>query len=326
MFRLLVVNDLIDPVSAFKACPNLEAIRQGPLLPDRDKPAMLLYLRGYLKGINTRKAFDLFQYIFKNYSFSDMFKWFVDNSTYESQKNLAWFFRDPLYKGPAHYYNDSESRFGIKKDFLSREDHQALYGWLDDYMFQYDADKYIEFTVLMLLDSFVSSLHSQEELRQIFDMIIVSDAGTVKENQLVLKSKYLTEDEVQAERDKEEAKNQRFKQAARENLDCKLRDELDQKYDNTFKSLLKYLSDHKYSFNNSEEALPIVAEYLVPTLESCSYQLGGKEIGRFLEFGGKLLKKGAISFVELRKLIIKVEEATEDVQNTESRESNSDDQ
>jgi hypothetical protein len=326
MFRLLVANDLIDPVSAFKACSNLEAIRQGPLLPERDKPAMLLYLRDYIKGITTRKAFDLFQYIFKNYSFSDMFKWFVDDPSYESQKNLAWFFRDPLYKGPAHYHNDSENRFGIKKDFLSREEHQTLYGWLDDYMFQYDAEKYIEFTVLMLLDSFVSSLHSREELRQIFDMVIVSDAGTVKENQRALKSKYLTEVEIQAERDNEEAKNQKFKQAAREVLDCKLRDELDKKYDNTFKSLLKYLDNHEYSFQDSEEALPIAAERLIPTLESCSYQLGGKEIGRFLEFGGQLLKKGAISFKELKKLIIKVEEATEDVQNASSCENDSDDE
>ncbi len=326
IFSLFVNTGIIDLKTAFNRCQSLDSITSDD--SDSKRPPILLYLRDYCKGATTRLAFDFICYLFQSQDINDIYRWIADGSNSYRRGDASWFFVSPFYDGSTSrsYSREKEPRFSVHRSFLSMDEHKQLFGWLDDYMFQNKADHYIEFSVHMLLDPFVTTLFSQTELRCIFDMVCGLNCPVVKENINQLKQKYLSEAEMQAERDAENAQAILREQAAVERCWQALRDELTEKFDSTFQSLLAFLGKHKYSFQDADKAIIVAAEYLKPLLESKNYRMSAAETTGFFRFGGLLLKGGAVSFGDLKDYVSKMEEDPENAEDSGTAELDLDDE
>lgn len=311
-FALLVNKGILDLATAYSACPGLETLHEDT--GDDNKPPILRYIRNYVKGIHSRESFEFMRAFFRDNNFDEMHRLFSNGSSYYRSKTA--FFKDELYKGPRHNYSDKDQRFNIKRPFLSNEEHRELFGWLDDYMFRYDAASYAVFSALMLLDPFIPTLFSSDELRRIYDMVIGLGIDVIKDNRRELKEKYLTEAEQKAEKDAEAARQIEQKRIDEEKVTQEMRKELEQTYDGSFKSLLKYLDKHDYSIYNREKYSRLASEYLGKTLLNNSNKLARKEIGRFLQFAGKLVKNGTITYEELKAHILLIEEVADHAANS----------
>lgn len=329
VFDLLVNKGIINMKTLFSSCPDIDAIENNRV--DEFRPSILIYIRSYVRGIHSREAFDFFKYFFGKYNFDDMHRLFSESNGWGGNRNKDYFFIDQFYKGPpVHYGDDKKTRFEFKRSFLSDDEHRELFGWIDDYMFQYKADKYVEFAVLMLIDSFVKTLFPLAELRQIYDVLrdnVVQDKKIeiFERYSQELKSTFLSEAELQAERDAEKELAKEHKRQAREQEIKTLRDELAALYDGTFKSLLKYLDRHKFSFTKKDDAMFIASEYLDTALSKKNYVLDKTEFAQFLIFSGKLLKQGNISFDTVKRYASLVKEGAAHDENNTTAESDIDD-
>ena len=181
-------------------------------------------------------------------------------------------------------------------------------------MFRYKAKDYIEFAVLMLADDFISSLHTYEELRDIYFMVKDSDIKFFKSKESSkLKTKYLTADELKADSDAEIAREKERKCLEKEKLIQGLMDELTSGYDGTFKSIYKFLDKHDYSWSKEDEALLIAGEFYESVLAEKNYVLGKSDLGYFLSVGAKLYRKGIITFDCYKNHVCKIVEIKEEL-------------
>ena len=291
IFALLVDKGIIDLIETFSSCNFLDSDVEEP------KSAILRYICEYILGIHSRKAFEFFKYFLSKYDFNDM------QLLIGKYENIDRFFMDKFYTEYSSY-NARSRRFEIERLFLSDDEHRELFSWLDDYMFQYKSDKYMNFTASILIDPFIVKFFNQEELRSIYDMVRDMNIDLIRQNSHVLKRRFLTEYELQAEHDAEEIQ----KQLELEQKMKELRDELTTKYNDTFESLLVYLDVHKYSYSNRDKALLIAGEYLDVTLSEKNHVLNQEEMGRFLLFSGKILQEGLVDFATLKNHILMLKE------------------
>jgi len=166
-FAIVVSKGIIDLVTAFEACDAIHDVKDDTR--DTDRPAMLQYIKNYIKGIGSRESFEFFRYFLSRYSFDDMYRLFTEKNYYGNRED---FFVGSLYKGPVKNYGDKdEARFKIKRSFLSDDEHRELFGWLDDFLLQYKPEGYAEFAILLLTDDFITTLYPKELLRTIYDMV-----------------------------------------------------------------------------------------------------------------------------------------------------------
>ena len=313
IFALMVEKSIINIVDIFKSRPEMANVTDED--KDNDRPAMLHYIRNYIKGINSRESFDFFRYFFGEYNFNDMHRILLAGPDYHGYRNKDSFFLDVLYKGPARSYGDTNLRFTIKRPFLSDDEHRELFGWLDDYMLQYKADNYIEYAVTMLTDPFMETLFPKEEFKKIYDMVCNMNIDVLTKNIKELNQKFLSEDELQAENDAEELKKQEQKKQDHEQTIQNLKDEFAAKYDGTFESINKYLKVHDYSWKNEDDAMVIVAGYLDTVFEEKDYILKKDEISWFLIISGKLMQKGYLNFLDFTNHILSIREDNDYVEN-----------
>jgi len=316
IFALMAEKDVINLVDVFESSEDIAILLSG----NADKSSLkninisiLQYIMDYTKGLQNRKAFDFYQYLCKNHSI-DKIGLLVETKSYGGQDH---YFIEPFYKGPVKYQSDyGKPRFTVNRPFLTDDEHKELFGWLDNYMFKYKTKQYAEFTALMLLDNFMPTLFSKEELRTIFDMVkdLGIDIVTNNHNLRELKERYLTETELQVEKEANIALGLERERIARENELQKLKDEYASYYKGTFRSISMFIDRHKGWHSKEADALTLTAEYFLRTLNDMDYILDAENLEYFLKVGSVLFGKGVISFVDFKGHISKVKEA----QNNES--------
>jgi len=312
-FALLVNKGILDLATAFTSC--LETNSTNDM--ENGRPNMLIYIGKYIQGIHNRESFEFIKYFLSKCDFNDMHRFFIDKPDRYGYSYIDHFFVDEFYKGPARYYRDDKNqRFEIKRSFLTDDEHRELFGWLDDYMLQFKAEKYTEFAVHMIIDSFVSTLFPHNELREIYDRVYELDIKVVQENIQELKNRYMTEAERQAEKDAETARKSEEKRLEHERQIQNLKDGFTAVYDGSFKSLLKFLDNYRYEHQNQKEAIKMAVEYLYITLSGKNHVLPKEELGRFLQLSGRLLKDGHIDFDTLKEHISMIKEEPENVEDS----------
>ena len=314
IFSIVVSKGIVDLVTAFEACEAILGVKDDT--PDGDRPAMLQYIKNHIKGIGSREAFEFFRYFLCKYSFDEMDRLFTEKKYYGNREN---FFSEPLYKGPARNHGDKdEARFKIKRSFLSDDEHRELFGWLDDFMFQYKSNEYTEFVMLTLADNFITTLYPKELLRIIFDMIKDSSIWDEKPDSdtRAIKDKYFSEAELQVERDAVAALKVQREQQAREDMLQELKNEIANNYDGSFFSIYKFMNRHNWK--TEDDALALVIDYCKHTLVEKSYVLGKEDCSYFLSIGSKLYRKGKIALDDLKNHISKIEESEEETKDAKN--------
>ncbi|MCL2619645.1 MAG: hypothetical protein FWD97_01760 [Defluviitaleaceae bacterium] len=324
VFPLMVEKDIFNLVDAFEASRDKyilsrnavsEATSKGT--QNKDGPPVLCYILDYVKSIPSRQAFEFLQHLRSKYSF-EVIRELVAARGYKSEDD---FFMDPFYVLIRRNYGNNDTyHIKIKKDFLTDEEHRQLFEWLDEYIFTYKSNKYTDFTVIMLLDDFINDIYPKEELLPIYHSIKNLDTVLMKQhgNANRLKNKFLTEVELQTERDADEAREAERRRLAKEAEIKGFRDDIQTIYNGTFKSIHDFLE--KYRYRNQREVDIVAMEYLILTLTEADYSVCSEDISYFLISGAKLQEKGAISFNDFKSYISKIKEVvvSEDISCSDS--------
>ena len=320
VFSLMVERDIINLTDELATCLSLSSYNGKD---SGNKPAMLEYIESKVKGLHSRKSFDFFKCFLNDYDFDNMHSLFSERSYYG--RSDTHFFLDEFYdrNSYSNSYSRREEHIKIKRDFLSEEEHRMLLGWLDDYMYLYRADEYIDFAVNIIHEPFVSTLYPKDELRYIYNSICEMDSRSMQQYSSDLKRIFLSEDELQAEKEAENASHQRQKELEMQQHTQNLRDSFEEYFDNSFESVTKYLDKHKYSFRDKDVVWHIVAENLERVFAANGYVMDTKETGRFIKLSGQLIKDGFYTLAEFKKHLSNIKEDETYVKNNGTLESDS---
>ena len=167
------------------------------------------------------------------------------------------------------------------------------------------------FVVAILRDDFAAGLFPAEEQRKLFDLVATHPSMPVSVvNEL--KRRYLTEEELQADREAEAAARQEAERREQEALVQSIRDNYTELLDGSFSSVLKFLDDYKYYGQKRPIACRIAREGLDGLLDAKAYELDSQEAVRFLYVCAKLAKDKALSFAEAQGYISKIKECMKD--------------
>lgn len=287
-FGLLVNKDILDPWTLFTG--SLDGDGQV------GKPEMISHVWEYVHNVKTPQAYRFFEQFFAVYGVGSLKKFFG----YRYQA-----FYDGLTKR-GHFSNDPLV-LNLHRDYLDGEGHRQLLQWLEEYMFTYQPEKYLELPIAILRNEAVAALFSAEEQRAMFDLVAkqpMMPQGILNE----LKRRYLTEDELQAERDAEAAARRQEAQRQREELAQSIQAKYAELTDGTFRSAVKFLDEYKYYRDKRPIACRVLREHLDGLLESQDYELDGQEAARFLYVCDKLVHEKAMGFAEAQVYIMKVKE------------------
>lgn len=330
VFGLLVEKGLIYLQDAFAICNSVEGTEEKTSKSDIP---MMKYIGDYIRGIHSREAFDFFKYFFGKYDFDHMISLFIDKP--DSYNRNSRYFEEAFYHGPPQYHGDNKkNRIEIERSFLSADEHRELFSWLDKYMCLYSPEKYIEFSVLMLLEPFIATLYPKDELRRVYDMVCGIEKNALPQNvqnlltQNIhkLKEIFLTEEELQAEHEAETIRIEKQKQLDILKHSQDLRDEYEKINNGSFKSLSKFWGNHKYSIRDENEVMRIIKGGIDDLLKSKNYTLDPQETGRFIQLSGKLIEESILTLTEFTQHIIKIKEENNNVTDNNSSESDNDDE
>lgn len=205
-----------------------------------------------------------------------------------------------------HFDSYHSDRLILHGDFLDDERQRTLLGWLQDYIFTYEPEKYLKFAQLVLLDEKAANLLSLVERRPLFDQLI-TQKDLVGYREKYLKQQYLTPEELAAEHEERIAaqlERERQAEAARE---AEIRAKF-QKVERTFTKVYDFLDWIHYPARDVQVACFIVREQLGALLSSTGCCLDKKNMGSFLKVCGKLVENGALEIGEMQEYIKMIKE------------------
>lgn len=320
MFALMIQKGVIDLISAFDSCAGIDEFLECTLTSNaegkKDKPAMMQYVLEYVSGARDRESFEFLRHLHSRHSLNEVRK-MVESNYYNKHDH---FFVDPFYKALSRHNNNKG--FSIKRPFLTDEEHRELLGWLDDFMFAFRTKGYPGFVATMLLDDFVSSILPHDEMVSTYHMVkdLELEALHCKHNVRMLKEKFLSEAELQAERDAKKAREDEEKQIAREKELQELRDSMISDYDGSIRSIHKFMNSSKFSYRMRSDVFALTLEYTYICLNEKGYILDNEDINCFLNIGAKLCSNDMMTFEDFRSHVLLVERAVQVEENNDNQE------
>ena len=296
-FNLLVNKGVLDLWNLF----------QGSLAEDGSvaREAMISNIGDYVHKISTIQAYQFFERFFSAYGVAGL-------DTYFGGYRRGRFFE--ALTEQSRYSRDEHIQLKLSRDCLDEDGHRQLLHWLEEYMFAYQPERYMPFVVAILRDDFTAGLFSAAEQRKLFDLVAAQPnmpMPVVNE----LKRRYLTEEELRADRDAEAAARQDAERRQQAETVQSIRDNYGELLDGSFSSVLKFLDEYKYYGQKRPIACRIAREGLARLLDAKSYELDSQEAARFLHVCAKLTQHGALRFSEAREYISKIKECIEDDEN-----------
>jgi hypothetical protein len=168
--------------------------------------------------------------------------------------------------------------------------------------------------MVMLTDDFITTLYPKELLRTIYDMVSNTSVWNVKSGSDIraIKDRYMSDDELKAERDAEDALKAECERQDRENMLRRLEEAINADYDGSLYSMYRFMNKHEYSWKNENDVLSLIISFFERTLADKSYVLGKNDFIYFLTIGSRLYEKDKISFEDFKNHFFKVKELKEE--------------
>ena len=196
----------------------------------------LRYVWDMVSGVKTRPAFDFWQSFFSTFEMRQLRSFFQDKSFHEAFSSAS--------RG-IYGYSNHKKEVRYQRAFLTREENRRLYEWIDESVFLFAPSDYDDMVFAFLTAPETLELYDRAELRPIFDSI--QERKPNHSDIPALKRVFLSADELEAERQAEEERKQRKKQAEAEAEKTKTCKEMDERFDGTLESIMKYLDRCFYS-------------------------------------------------------------------------------
>lgn len=289
-FALLVDADTIDLWSFFQSHLNYES-------EPKEKQA-LCYVQEYTAGSRTRKAFDFNKKLLETYDVTEYPDLFESHSG---------FHRDYM-KSIRYYYSDL-GKLDFKRDFLSSDEQRQLFEWIDTSQFCLEPQSYYNFVEAALWNDCVRALYDKETLREVLKALIATRYNIHSVNSL--KQDLYTQEELDAEKEQQQAEWERIRQERRANSLATKKERLDAKFDGSVQSLKDFL-DSYYSVEDRRDALSLIDEPLHLAASQFSYPITSEQAGVLLYLCGRAIDTDAIprkTLYSLIEIVIKEERA-----------------
>lgn len=272
IYSKLVENDIIDLKEHY-----IEYIN------NKEKNIDIQHLKSYVGKVRNKKSF-LF------------LKYFLQNHTIQEIDNLGFDFKYLYHVKRNYYYHDS---IDIRRNFLSTEENKELFGWLNEYVFKNNPESYIEFVVDVLRDEYLTSIFSQEELRNIYLTIIKLDEEI--SNSRFLKEKYLTKQELETEKRREEEEEKQRELLKLQEKEIEINQKFVEIKPYTFEKIYEFYDYCTWDNKGQEIKIKLIKDYLDSNIQN--HTISKNEIIFFNKICHKLLNCNAIDIKLYRKYI-----------------------
>lgn len=256
------------------------------------------YVQEYTAGSRTRKAFDFNKKLLETYDVTEYPDLFESHSG---------FHRDYM-KSIRYYYSDL-GKLDFKRDFLSSDEQRQLFEWIDTSQFCLEPQSYYNFVEAALWNDCVRALYDKETLREVLKALIATRYNIHSVNSL--KQDLYTQEELDAEKEQQQAEWERIRQERRANSLATKKERLDAKFDGSVQSLKDFL-DSYYSVEDRRDALSLIDEPLHLAASQFSYPITSEQAGVLLYLCGRAIDTDAIprkTLYSLIEIVIKEERA-----------------
>lgn len=294
-FSLLVNKGILDLWNLFQGSLD----ENGNVM----KPDMQSNIWNYVHKIENIQAFKFFETFFETHGVAKLEYFFGSYRHRNFYESLT---------GKSVYTHSENIQLKLNRDYLDNHGHQQLLHWLEDDIFTYQPEQYISLVIAILRDDFASGLFSEQDQRELFTL--VSKQPNISKYILdEIKRRYMTEDELQADRDAEAAAKLEGEQRQQAALVQSIREHYESLVTNSFFPIIKFLDEFRYHTQKHPIACRIAREGLDELLNAQHYELTGEEANKFLLVCAKLVKHKAMCFSEVQTYISRIKECAEGV-------------
>lgn len=260
---------------------------------DGEDARPLKHIRSYAVAVSSWRCFKFVQKLMEQYTFSELHEIFG-----------RWFqFHEGFVKNEGSYSTIC-LKTRIARPFLTAEQHRQLYEWVDASVFQMEPEKYDAFVLSALEAPEIQKLYDKPALAAVLRQLVQREKCNRYEA-VRLKRVLYTPAELEAEQKEEEEQEKAEREAKRQQQILNQKEDLDQLYDGSAKSLAKFTRNYRYS-TRQKEALDMAFEKLLEWPAGKIQTLPPEDAQCFFELCGELIGEGARPQNEILQMVCTV--------------------
>ena len=257
---------------------------------DGEDARPLKHIRNYAVAVSSWRCFKFVQKLLEQYTFSELRKIFG-----------RWFqFHEGFVKNEGNY-STTCLKTRIARPFLTAEQHRQLYEWVDASVFQTEPEKYDAFVLSALEAPEIRRLYEKPALAAVLRQLDQREKCNRYELNR-LKKEFYTQAELEAEQKEAEEQEKAEREAQRQRQILNQKEDLDQIYDGSARSLAKFARNYRYN-TRQKEALDMVFEKLLEWPAGTIQTLPPEDAQCFFELCGELVGEGPRPRSEILKMI-----------------------
>lgn len=257
---------------------------------DDSRSLSIRMLQQYAMTISSWKCFQFVQKLLSRYTFRQLQHFF----------EKYFYFHDCFLKRNYGYYKQSYT-IQIARPFLSIEQQRQLFEWVSTSVFQTEPEKYQEFIRCALNSPEVQRLYDKPLLASVLKKLLTT-YNLGEYDKLELKRKLYSKEELEAEEKATAEKAAQETQLKRQQAFQKNKEELEQRYDGTLKSLASYIK-YLYLGREKQDALSLIYNKILEKHLGCAEKLPTEELASFFILCSELIEYKPVSEQEILTLV-----------------------
>lgn len=244
---------------------------------DGEDAPQLKLLREYALRISSWRCFRFVERLLAEYTFSQL----------QTIFGKRFYFHECFVRSEG-YYSRREYKTYISRPFLSAEQHRQLYDWVERSFFQTEPEKYEDFVLSALKAPEIQRLYDKKALAAVLRQFLLhSEYNGYEINRL--KETFYSKEELEDERRVEAERKKQEKRLEQEKRTIQKREKLQQLYNGSAESLVKFIGGYYYR-DEKKEVLDMTFDKLVEWPAGCVQTMDAKDAHAFFELCGELVE------------------------------------
>ena len=244
---------------------------------DGEYAPQLKLLREYALRISSWRCFRFVERLLAEYTFPHLQTIFGER----------FYFHECFVRSEG-YYSRREYKTYISRPFLTAEQQRQLYDWVELSFFQTEPEKYEDFVLSALKAPEIQRLYDKKALAAVLRQFLLhSEYNGYEINRL--KETFYSKEELEDERRVEAERKEQEKRLEQEKRTVQKREKLQQLYNGSAESLVKFIGGYYYQ-DEKNEVLNMAFNKLVEWPVGCVRTMEAKDAYAFFELCGELVK------------------------------------
>ena len=244
---------------------------------DGEDAPQLKLLREYALRISSWRCFRFVERLLAEYTFSQL----------QTIFGKRFYFHECFVRSEG-YYSRREYKTYISRPFLSAEQHRQLYDWVERSFFQTEPEKYEDFVLSALKAPEIQRLYDKKALAAVLRQFLLHrEYNGYEINRL--KETFYSKEELEDEHRAEAERKEQEKRLEQEKRTIQKREKLQQLYNGSAESLVKFIGGYYYR-DEKKEVLDMAFDKLVEWPAGCVQTMDAKDAHAFFELCGELVE------------------------------------